>query len=242
MRLDENSLVPLYAQVMTDIRQGIEGGKYLAGDRIPSESELSEIYSVSRITIRRAIEELAGLGYLTKKQGKGTYVNPPKLEKKMLKIGRLDTFSELCAAAGRVPGARTVKRSRIAANAELAESLKIDEGSHLIVLRRVRTVDGKPITLETTIFPADEFAFIEDADLGNASVYEIIAQHDCRQPSNMIDTVLEMVRADTETAEELSVSVGEPLFSQVGTIVDEQGRPIFIGKLLILGSDCCFRT
>ncbi|MEE1274075.1 MAG: GntR family transcriptional regulator [Olegusella sp.] len=73
-RLDEESLTPLYQQVMEKIKRGIESGAYATGEKIPSEAELSEMYSVSRITVRRAVEELVEQGLLTKRQGKGTYV------------------------------------------------------------------------------------------------------------------------------------------------------------------------
>ena len=70
MKLNDNSLTPLYQQVLEDIKAEISSGTYASGQRIPSEAELSQLYSVSRVTVRRAIEELVGEGYLTKRQGK----------------------------------------------------------------------------------------------------------------------------------------------------------------------------
>ena len=68
---------------MEDIKCAIEEEKYKYEDKIPSEPELSELYSVSRITVRRAVDELCTEGYLIKKQGKGTYVGHPKLQRKI---------------------------------------------------------------------------------------------------------------------------------------------------------------
>lgn len=79
MRLNEGSLTPLYQQLMEDIKYAIEDGKYQPEEKIPSEPELSELYSVSRITVRRAVDELCAQGYLVKKQGKGTFVGRAKL-------------------------------------------------------------------------------------------------------------------------------------------------------------------
>ena len=59
MKLEEGGLTPLYQQVMEDLKDDIERGKYPAGCRIPSEAELSQMYSVSRITVRRAVSELS---------------------------------------------------------------------------------------------------------------------------------------------------------------------------------------
>lgn len=240
MKLMEDSLVPLYQQVMDDIRQGIEDGRYGVGQKIPSESELSEIYSVSRITIRRAIEELSTEGYLTKKQGKGTYVNHPKLKKKLKQCGPLESFTDLCQKAGRVAGARVTQRQREAATADVALALGITEGDEVIRLRRVRTVDDKPCLIETSFFPANEYSFMENETLDNASIYNVLACHECRQPIKMRDALIEMARANVETAAELEICVGEPLFSEVGTFADEDGRAVFLGKLIIVATDYCF--
>ena len=54
MKLRDNSLTPLYRQVLEDIKGSISSGQYAPGNRIPSEAELSELYDVSRVTVRRA--------------------------------------------------------------------------------------------------------------------------------------------------------------------------------------------
>lgn len=73
-KLAFSSANPLYQQLMDDIKLDISNQKYRHGDKIPSETELAEIYNVSRITVRRAVSELCDEGYLAKHQGKGTFV------------------------------------------------------------------------------------------------------------------------------------------------------------------------
>ena len=79
MELDKKSQMPLYAQLMKKIREQIQDGTFKAGDQIPTESELADMYQVSRITVRRTIEELCAQGFLVKRQGKGTFVEEPKI-------------------------------------------------------------------------------------------------------------------------------------------------------------------
>ena len=95
MKLEKNSRQPLYVQLMTELKQMIRSGKYAAGDKIPTEPELAEIYGVSRITVRKTIEQLCKEGYLVKQQGKG-YQRPdhalqegtdPKAYQKIVKCG-----------------------------------------------------------------------------------------------------------------------------------------------------------
>ena len=82
-RREKESSVPLYQHVMHEIRGKIESGEYQSGSQIPTELELSTDYNVGRVTVRRAIEELVGEGLLTKQQGRGTFVNAPKLMRKV---------------------------------------------------------------------------------------------------------------------------------------------------------------
>ena len=66
MKLQEDSLTPLYQQLMEEIKRAIETERFQIGEKIPTEPELSEMYSVSRITVRRAVNELCEKGYLVK--------------------------------------------------------------------------------------------------------------------------------------------------------------------------------
>lgn len=74
---DGKAAIPLYQQVIDIIKNDINSGTYKAGARIPNEFELADSYKVGRVTVRRAIEELVQQGYLTKQQGRGTFVNAP---------------------------------------------------------------------------------------------------------------------------------------------------------------------
>ena len=69
--LDNNNAVPLYEQMMMMLRERLDNHVLDAGEKLPSEAELCKSYGVSRITVRRAIDELVEEGYLEKKQGKG---------------------------------------------------------------------------------------------------------------------------------------------------------------------------
>ena len=72
---------PLYQQIYDEIKDAIEKGVYAPKERIPSELELAEQYDVSRITVRRAVEELCSDGYLVKQQGRGTFVSTPHINR-----------------------------------------------------------------------------------------------------------------------------------------------------------------
>ena len=108
--MPDSNVVPLYQQIKEDIKAAIERGKYKPNEKIPAEPELSAEYSVSRITVRRAVEELCNEGYLVKMQGRGTFVRTPRIHRKMTGGDKLESFSKTCRESGRVPGARLLDR------------------------------------------------------------------------------------------------------------------------------------
>ena len=101
--LNKNSIQPLYKQLMDIITGQLKNGTYKPGEKIPTEPKLAELYQVSRITVRRTIEELCTQGYLIKHQGKGTFVKSPMIFRKFESQKNM-SFSESCRQSGRVPG------------------------------------------------------------------------------------------------------------------------------------------
>ena len=77
-KYESNSIVPLYVQVVECLKRDIENGVYNATGRIPTEAELAEQYKVSRITIRRAVDDLVSQGWL-RKTGKGNFYLSPEI-------------------------------------------------------------------------------------------------------------------------------------------------------------------
>lgn len=153
--------VPLYQQVMDDLKGEIARGVYAAGSRIPSEMELAKSYGVGRITVRRAIEELSRAGYLNRQQGRGTFVCAPKLKRKIRQKGDVQSFTEGCAANDMVAGARLVSRTVVAATREDAAFFGVEPGCELIVVERVRTADGVPVMLENNAFVLADHPYLQ---------------------------------------------------------------------------------
>ena len=89
--IDKNSSLPLYHQIIKELKGQIKRNEYEAGQMIPSESELMGLYGVSRMTVRLAIDSLEKEGYVKKIQGKGTFVRESKMARK---IEHISSFSE----------------------------------------------------------------------------------------------------------------------------------------------------
>ena len=100
----------LYHSLGHIIRSKIQSGEWTVEQRIPSEREMMKIFNVSRSTVRQGIENLVKEGVLRRKQGKGTYVAPPKIEQGML---RLMEFSDIIKRNGLIPGFQLVGKEQI---------------------------------------------------------------------------------------------------------------------------------
>lgn len=240
---DGKAAIPLYQQVIDIIKNEINSGAYKAGARIPNEFELAESYKVGRVTVRRAIEELVQQGYLTKRQGKGTFVNAPKLKRKIRQKGDVQSFTEGCAANDMVPGARLVSRTVVAATHEDAAFFGVEPGCELIVVERVRTADGIPVMLENNAFVLADHPYLQtlaDEDLTDNSIFALVAEHSGRAPLKSDPCTVEIALADTQTAPLLEVPVGEPLFYMEAYFTDAGGRPLLLGRQKIVGSRYVF--
>ena len=104
--LDTTSIVPLYKQLKDLILKEIAEGQLKPNQKIPTELEMSEMYQISRMTVRKALAQLVDEGVLAKKQGKGTFVQEQKMEED---LSSPNSFTNLCKRNGKMPGGRTLK-------------------------------------------------------------------------------------------------------------------------------------
>lgn len=190
--------------------------------------------------MRRAIEELVQQGYLTKRQGKGTFVNAPKLKRKIRQKDDLQSFSDACRANGMEPGACVISRKILPADSTEAQFFGVPVGTDLICVERVRTADGVPVMLENNIYVYEDNAYLSTAPLSNQSIFEFVRNRTGRTPAFTDPCTLEIACASPEVARLLAVPVGEPLFYMEAFFFDEQRRPFIIGRQRIVGSRYVF--
>ena len=141
----------LYAEIEEAIATDIARGEYRPGDQLPTEDELLQRFQVSRITVRRAIQNLVSRGLLEIRRGVGTFVLSPQIKAELTK---LTGFVEDMNAAGRKATARVVSQGVIAASARVAERLQLTKGTKVMQIKRVRLADDMPISFDETYLPS----------------------------------------------------------------------------------------
>ena len=96
---------PVYIQIHNQLRKNIEDGKWKVGEKIPAERELANEFSVSRMTLRQAIQALVDEGILERRVGSGTFVANRKVQEKMSGV---TSFTELMQATGKKDASKTI--------------------------------------------------------------------------------------------------------------------------------------
>ena len=238
--MPDSNVVPLYQQIEEDIKAAIEGGKYKPNEKIPAEPELSAEYSVSRITVRRAVEELCNEGYLVKMQGRGTFVSTPRIHRKMTGGNKMESFSKTCRESGMVPGARLLDRKIVPVRADEKAFFGCGEDDLLLYIKRVRTADGRPIFEENLFFPYQEFKSLMQIEWNDTSAFETIRALTGRWPVDATRRTIEVTRASAEQAQELNVPLGDPLLFLNVYFLDQNGKPLVIGRQYYVGSRYMF--
>ena len=147
---DNDSPFTLYYQLREKLAKKILNNEWAPGQKIPSEAELCSIYNVSRITVRKAVEELTRSGQLTKHQGKGTFVTNISMEHRLSKFY---SFSEELKRKGLTERARMLSFEIAAATEKIAEKLSLQLNAQVFVVRRLRMADEMPYTVETSYIP-----------------------------------------------------------------------------------------
>lgn len=174
-QIDRQEKVPLYHQIDQNIRTLLKDRKLQAGDTVPSEWDLSELYGVSRLTVRRALDGLVREGLLTRRHGVGTFVADPGITR--ITPSKL-SFTHKMREMGLMPGSIMVSLKSIPAPPKVATYLRIEIGAPVTELVRLRLADGEPIMLETAYLSQVRFPDLTAETLTNGdSLYEFLFSH-----------------------------------------------------------------
>ncbi len=218
---------PLYLQVEATLKEMIEGLAFSAGEQIPSERELSEQLGVSRMTVRRAIENLTRRGLLERRSTSGTYVRPPQVLRRVGKDIAVG-LTQMLQESGSVAGSRLLSFATERAPLKIAEKLNLRLGTPVIVIRRLRTVNNaQPFCVETSYLPQEIVPGLCADDLAesNTSLYRIMQQrYGIRFIRN--EETLKISFATQEEAELLGLKHGDPIMLLRSVIIDDRERPV----------------
>jgi GntR family transcriptional regulator len=205
--VDEDLPTPLYHQIYLLLRERIVSGGLSHGDLLPGEQEMARMLGVSRITVKRALNELAARGLVERRRGRGTSVAGSAVIP--LVAGAFDTLVESLQRMGLQTDVRLLDVGEVAADATTAERLEIKPGVNVQRAVRLRELGGQPFSHLVNFIPLSIARRYAESDLASASML----------------TLLERAGAAPQEAEQWISAVGAP--ASIASILDvAPGAPL----------------
>lgn len=166
--------LPIYKQIENYIMECIHDSRLQQGMIIPSEENFCEMFSTSRMTVRKAIDELVGKGILHRMKGKGTFVNKFNIEKTMnISTG----WKETMRAQGHKVKTKVLNFCYVEASEFVAKNLNVTQGSKVVLLERLRYADDLPVLIEKAYLNGSILQGIMDYEFSDESLYRVFETH-----------------------------------------------------------------
>lgn len=216
-----HSHIPKYYYLREKLREEIQ--KWQPNYQIPSEAELCEAYQVSRTTVRKALDYLIYDGLLYRVQGKGTYVSPAKVMGHY--VQSTTGFWNDARSQGLNLRTEVVAQQVVGADSTVANALKIEKGTEVFNLTRLRFVDNLPVMLTPAYVPYDLCVGILKEDFVNQSFYQTLQEKFGIRLHHGTQTI-EAQPCSLEDAGFLEIKTGTPILMTVGTMYDQKDRPV----------------
>lgn len=229
--LNEKSVIPLYYQLIEILKEKIKDGTWAEDLKIPSERELMEIYSVSRSTVRKALNELMIEGLIYKKQGIGTFVSQSKFKQNL--IGEL-SFKQQAISQGLLPNSDVVYAElETTLPDRISNIFNLNSHESAFKIIRVRLIDDIPLILETLYIPYKNAPKILKQDLESMAVFEYL-EDDCEFKFTHSTLDIEPIITTEFEAGYLDVGIGQPALS-LERVIYSDNKAIVIQKRIMRG-------
>ncbi len=217
---------PISEQVNTILRERICNANYAPGQRLPSESELSKEFGVSRATTRTVLAKLAVEGLILRKQGDGTYVNE-RIQEVNTHLGGLWDFAHLVERSGFEVSIQSLTINTVPATEKDAQVLAINTGDELFSMVRLFLADGQPVIIAKNLIPASFITCPKEEVNGNLRIRKILKQY-FHQEIAFVTTEISSVLAG-ENAKTLDIAPNTHLLSFKMRFYSQDNQPITIG-------------
>ncbi|MEM1242792.1 MAG: GntR family transcriptional regulator [Cyanobacteria bacterium P01_H01_bin.26] len=230
------SSVPLHISISERLRQQIEAGDYLPGEKLPSEHQLMETFNVSRITVRRAVANLVNQGLAKSKQGKGVFVTPQKKVAYSLSSPLIFIEQDL-AGKGIQLTFKNLTFRKITPPQSVKTTLSLTDKSMVYLQKKLLYMDSAVGAVDMSyilLALGQEFGpqLKQQMTFPTLEANGVIVEQ--------IDAVIECTHADYEMSSHLEVSLGQPLIVYRYTAYTRKQRPILYGETISRADRFCY--
>ena len=242
-----------YERIVDELRAEIVDGRRAAGERLPSEHELADQYGTSRPTVRRAVARLKAEGLVVTSQGRGAFVRP-KPHVRLLVTGSnyrkhrelgLPGFNAQTLEQGQAPEQQLLEVATVSAPTEVAMRLGIEDGSSVVVRRRVFLADAEPVALCDSYYPVGlaDGTPIAKARKIRGGVHALIEDPSGpirRRIARSIDDLMSRMPTPLEAAA-LRLPQGVPVTRVLRTVLDSNDEPVEVQETIAVADRHEFR-
>ncbi|WP_227711118.1 GntR family transcriptional regulator [Novosphingobium ovatum] len=222
--VDRDAAVPLYHQIFLQLRDEILSGERPYGSALPTEQELAEMYSVSRITARRVLGDLALNHYVERKRRLGTRVTFRSPAKPI--EANIDQAVDSLLALGQGTTVNVIEVATENPPHTVASALQLAAGQQVVRAVRVRCLDGEPLGYVVSYVSAELEGVVTQKTLVRAPILRLLdeAGFHAKHAEQTIGAIL----ADTQLAEALDIEPRAAILRISRTVYDENDRPFLI--------------
>jgi GntR family transcriptional regulator len=220
--------VPLYFQLAQDLRQQIGGGQLQPGAALPTEEQLCVRYGVSRITVRRAVDDLIVEGLVTRRRGVGTFVaEPHRATRSVSLVGSL--YDAL--AYPRDIRIKVLQRTELAAPARVAELLLLPPQAPVVELQVLSQAGDTPFAMTHFYLPADIGAAVKSQSLNAGTPLARLVEQLLGQSVVRAEQTVEPESASIRLAKLLGIHRGTAILHVLRTYFTASGRPVEVASV-----------
>jgi GntR family transcriptional regulator len=220
---------PRYVQLRQRLEAGIKSGVLPLNSSLPPEREIAEITGLSRVTVRKAIQELVQAGLIEQRQGSGSFIRLPVARMEQ-SLSQLTSFTEDMARRGFKTTSKWLERGLFMPTPEEVAALDIPDGDQVARIYRLREADGRPMALERATLPLD---ILPNPIEVTTSLYEVLERLDHR-PVRAVQKI-SAVNLEAREASLLGVAEGAAGLSIERTSFLASGRVAELTRSLYRG-------
>jgi GntR family transcriptional regulator len=226
--IDKTSPVPYYYQLRQLLERSVTSRALAVGEQVPTEAALCERYEVSRTVVRQALSDLERQGLLIRVKGKGTFVAEPKLTE--LVAQSLTSLHEDLAARGQQLETKVLRLEVEPVSPHVAQMLRLPESERIVLLERLRLLNGEPLVVTTAHMPYSLCAPVLELDMSGRSLFETY-ERELGFKLHRGTRAIEARAAGRDIARHLGIPEGAPVLAFTGVTYLGDDRPIeyFVG-------------
>lgn len=224
--MDIQEGIPLHKQISDWLRNQVNDGSLKKNEKLPSENELSDIFNVSRVTVRRALQTLENEQLIYRCQGVGSFVSDNRTHQSFTE---LKDFEEELSGAGLQASSKVISFKQEKVTPEICSYLGVKDNAIVVKLERVRLGNKQPIAYDITWLPVFYGQLIDGYDLHKTTLFKIL-ENEFEIPVSKGCYRLEAAAADTTIATHLDIEKHTPvlLINRLSYTIGD--KPVYFQK------------